>query len=51
MDISIIIPNYNGEKILSKNLQHVLAAVKEYKKETLKLLFLTILQLIIQKEL
>ena len=32
MNISIIIPNYNGEKILSKNLPHVLAAVKEYKK-------------------
>src|SRR5260221_11054884 len=30
MNISIIIPNYNGEKILSKNLPHVLAAVKEY---------------------
>lgn len=32
MNISIIIPNYNGEKILPKNLPHVLAAVKEYKK-------------------
>lgn len=32
MDISIIIPNYNGEKILPKNLPHVLAAVKGYKK-------------------
>ncbi len=32
MNISIIIPNYNGEKILQKNLPHVLAAVKEYKK-------------------
>jgi len=32
MNISIIIPNYNGEKILAKNLPYVLAAVKEYKK-------------------
>lgn len=32
MNISIVIPNYNGEKILTKNLPHVLAAVKEYKK-------------------
>lgn len=32
MNISIVIPNYNGEKILRKNLPHVLAAVKEYKK-------------------
>jgi GT2 family glycosyltransferase len=31
MDISIIIPNYNGEKILPKNLPHVLNAVREYK--------------------
>lgn len=32
MDVSIIIPNYNGEKILPKNLPHVVAAVKQYKK-------------------
>lgn len=32
MDISIIIPNYNGEKILQKNLPKVLEAVKNYKK-------------------
>lgn len=32
MNLSIVIPNYNGEKILTKNLPHVLAAVKEYKK-------------------
>ena len=32
MDISIIIPNYNGEKILKKNLPKVLTAVKGYKK-------------------
>ncbi|MBA3723916.1 MAG: glycosyltransferase family 2 protein [Candidatus Levybacteria bacterium] len=31
MNISIIIPNYNGEKILQKNLPHVLAAMKGYK--------------------
>lgn len=31
MNISIIIPNYNGEKILTKNLPFVLAAAKEYK--------------------
>lgn len=32
MNLSIVIPNYNGEKILTKNLPHVLAAVKDYKK-------------------
>ncbi|HSX08924.1 MAG TPA: glycosyltransferase family 2 protein [Candidatus Saccharimonadales bacterium] len=32
MNISIVIPNYNGEKILTKNLPHVLASVKDYKK-------------------
>ena len=32
MNISIIIPNYNGEKILTKNLPHVLTAAKAYKK-------------------
>ena len=32
MNISIIIPNYNGEKILTKNLPHVLSAVKAYHK-------------------
>lgn len=31
MNISIVIPNYNGEKIMQKNLPLVLAAVKEYK--------------------
>lgn len=30
MNISIIIPNYNGEKVLTKNLPHVLTAVKNY---------------------
>lgn len=32
MNISIVIPNFNGEQILTKNLPHVLKAVKEYKK-------------------
>jgi GT2 family glycosyltransferase len=32
MNISIVIPNYNGEKILEKNLPKVLEAVKNYKK-------------------
>lgn len=31
MNISIIIPNYNGEKLLRKNLPSVLEAVREYK--------------------
>ncbi len=31
MNISIVIPNYNGEKILKKNLPHVLESVKDYK--------------------
>jgi GT2 family glycosyltransferase len=31
MNISIIIPNYNGEKILKKNLPKVLEAVREHK--------------------
>ncbi len=31
MNISIIIPNYNGEKVLQKNLPSVLEAVREYK--------------------
>jgi GT2 family glycosyltransferase len=32
MNISIVIPTYNGEKVLTKNLPHLLSAVKEYKK-------------------
>lgn len=32
MNISIVIPNYNGEKVLSKNLPHVIAALKGYNK-------------------
>lgn len=31
MNLSIIIPNYNGEKLLRQNLPKVLAAVKDYK--------------------
>jgi len=31
MNISLIIPNYNGEKLLRKNLPSVLEAVREYK--------------------
>jgi GT2 family glycosyltransferase len=31
MNISIVIPNYNGEKLLRKNLPSVLEAVREYK--------------------
>lgn len=31
MDISIIIPNFNGENLLKENLPKVFAAVKEYK--------------------
>lgn len=31
MDISIVIPNYNGEELLKKNLSRVLDSVKEYK--------------------
>ena len=32
MNLSIIIPNYNGEKLLQKNLPKVLDAVREYSK-------------------
>lgn len=38
MNISIVIPNYNGEKILTKNLPHVLEAVKEYKKGNVEII-------------
>lgn len=31
MNLSIIIPNYNGEKLLQKNLPKILDAVKDYK--------------------
>lgn len=37
MNISIIIPNYNGEKVLTKNLPYVLQAVKEYKKGSIEI--------------
>lgn len=36
MNISIVIPCYNGEKVLTKNLPHLLAALKEYKKGKLE---------------
>lgn len=38
MSISIIIPNYNGEEILKKNLPKVLAAVKDYKKGNIEII-------------
>jgi GT2 family glycosyltransferase len=38
MNISIIIPNYNGEKILTKNLPQVLSAAKEYKKGKIEII-------------
>jgi GT2 family glycosyltransferase len=38
MNISIIIPNYNGEKLLPKNFPHVLAAAKEYKNGTVEII-------------
>ena len=38
MNISIIIPNYNGEKILIKNLPHVLTAAKAYHKGTIEII-------------
>ncbi|MEK9176172.1 MAG: glycosyltransferase family 2 protein, partial [Patescibacteria group bacterium] len=30
MNLSVVIPNYNGEKIIGKNLPKVLASVKDY---------------------
>lgn len=38
MNLSIIIPNYNGEKILQRNLPKVLNAVKGYKKGTVEII-------------
>ena len=38
MDISIIIPNYNGVDLLKKNLPRVVDAVKEYKKGEIELI-------------
>lgn len=38
MNISIVIPNYNGEKILKTNLPKVLEAVKDYKKGTVEII-------------
>lgn len=38
MNLSIIIPNYNGEALLKKNLPLVLRAVKEYKKGNIEII-------------
>jgi GT2 family glycosyltransferase len=38
MNISIIIPNYNGEKLLKRNLPKVLQAVKEYKEGKIEII-------------
>jgi len=38
MNISVIIPNYNGENILKKNLPKVLDAVKVYRKGTVEII-------------
>lgn len=38
MNISIIIPNYNGEEILKKNLPKVLASVRDYKNGTVEII-------------
>lgn len=38
MNISIIIPNFNGEELLKKNLPHVLEAVKLYRKGKIEII-------------
>ena len=38
MNISMVIPNYNGEEIIKKNLPKVLDSVKEYKKGTIEII-------------
>src|SRR5437762_10838005 len=38
MHISFVIPNYNGEEIMKKNLPEVLDAVKEYKKGNIEII-------------
>jgi GT2 family glycosyltransferase len=38
MKISIIVPNYNGEEILKKNLPKVVEAVKNYKNGTIEII-------------
>lgn len=38
MNISIIIPNYNGEALLKKNLPKVIEAVKDYKKGNIEII-------------
>ncbi len=40
MNISVIIPNYNGEKILRKNLPRVLEALVDYEKGYIELIIL-----------
>lgn len=38
MNLSIVIPNYNGEKLLQKNLPKVLDAAREYKKGLIEII-------------
>lgn len=38
MDISIVIPNYNGEELLRENIPQVLEAVSAYKKGTVEII-------------
>jgi GT2 family glycosyltransferase len=38
MDISIIIPNYNGAEILPKNLPHIFQAIKAYKRGNVEII-------------
>lgn len=38
MNISIIVPNYNGENILAKNLPKIFDSVKEYKKGKIEII-------------
>lgn len=38
MNVSIIIPNYNGEKILQKNLPNVILAAENYKKGNMEII-------------
>jgi GT2 family glycosyltransferase len=38
MNISIIIPNYNGEKLLAENIPKVIDAVSEYKNGTIEII-------------
>ena len=38
MNISIIIPNYNGEKLLGENIPKVIAAISDYKKGRIEII-------------